>query len=108
MAKIVEVSDRIEFAGCVASILAEPLIAVAYGLALRTLWRWFITADFGLKPLTWHAALGLAVVVALLAKPLPAQSDKSSSWYGLVMRLAWPAYAFVLGWLYHISTRGLA
>jgi hypothetical protein len=52
-------------AGCIvalAAIAASPFICMLHGWYTMLLWRWFIPAP----PITWHAAVGMSLVIAFV------------------------------------------
>lgn len=100
--------DDLSAAGCTLAILYVPVMllvaALAHGYALSVLWGWFIVPLFHLPVLTISQALGLGLVVGLLAKEVDdsgsTEEDKSIATIlisGTIKSLIRPGFALLFG-----------
>jgi hypothetical protein len=96
---------KVDAVGCVVLLLLLPFTTALYGYVLRVLWTWFMVDDFGLRPLSWHAALGLSVVVGMLAKSHAPQRNPPSPWTTVASEFIYPLLYLFFGWAYHVVTR---
>jgi hypothetical protein len=107
MGKFVEVTDKGQAVGCVVFWLLAPGLIALNAYAIRMMWAWFIVRDFGARPLTWHAAMGVSLLTTYLTNHN--STKRETDWvHSIGSAIAQPLAALLIGWLYHISTRGLA
>jgi apolipoprotein N-acyltransferase len=81
-----------------AGVAVFGLGVVWHGYALMVLWGWFVSPALGLAPLTLSTAIGIQIIVGLLA----AQRDRGGNedkWHLLIELAMKPAIALVAGWI---------
>lgn len=69
------------------------------GVITMTLWEWFITPTFGLAPLSFGAALGVAMVVGYLVPNTNPYKDKKPEAQVIAVLSMRPAIYLVLGYI---------
>lgn len=89
--------------GCLSLILDFTAMPLLYGWAIVTLWRWFVVAQFGVKPLPLAAAIGLDLIVSLLTAHgfLRKKAEYTATEYttAIIGKALLPLYALMIGWL---------
>lgn len=69
------------------------------GLALKTLWDWFIVRYFGIKALTIPEALGLALIVSYTTYHYSGKDERNFT-DQMGSAIAYPLVVLFLGWVY--------
>lgn len=70
------------------------------GYALSVLWGWFVVPAFGVPALSVPAAIGLAMVVGMMAKQIEINDDdKDQAGKRLAAIFLKPLLALLLGWI---------
>lgn len=89
----------------VAVVAFLPLVALN-AWAVQTLWEWFIIPEFGVPPLSFIGAIGLALFVSYMTfhfrQDLATNDDSWEVKYGsgLALAVVKPLFSVGAGWLY--------
>jgi hypothetical protein len=80
-------------------------VAALWGWSVATLWEWFIVPAFALPAISAAQAIGLSLVVSLLAKnPQKPEKDDDGIWFPVFKEIAKaafrPLFAVAVGWVY--------
>ena len=90
--------------GCILTLTAIPVSAIASGMVLVKMWEWFVIPIFHLPPLTVGYALGIASIVSYMTYQSIdcSEPDRTPienavrSWVSALMR---PLVTLLFGWL---------
>ena len=86
-------------------LAAIPLAWIVYAYVLATLWDWFIVPEFGVKPLSYVAALGIALIVGLLTRDTESANikaeykEKKTLLEAVLFAVMYPLMILTMGWL---------
>lgn len=85
-------------------VIILPLYAIWLGFVLTKLWAWFAVPAFGAPPLSIAAAVGISLIVGLVARQHPANETEGKTMaeiltHGTVIAAMKPAIALFFGWI---------
>lgn len=85
-------------------IITIAIVSVIFdGFVLATLWRWFIVTTFNVIPLQIPQALGIALVIKYLTRPIKSedktQDKKEQLIKVLVITVLGPLFVLGYGWI---------
>lgn len=90
----------------IAVMVMIPVGAIANGLALSTLWGWFIIPAFGAPALSIVTAIGLAMVVSYMTyqynETQQAGNTTTALIKAIIMTILRPAMALGVGYIVHL------
>lgn len=90
----------------VALAVVFAVMAVVYGFTFQTLWGWFVVPQFGVAPLAFFEALGLAATIGYVTTtthPDPDDKDRTATEVilrGIVLGLVKSGLALTFGAIY--------
>lgn len=94
-----------KYVGYIATFIVITFLSVIYsGYALTVLWEWFVVPTFNLPILSIPTAVGLAIIVAYLARDIETSSSKDRSASDAFGEYAFksfikPTFALFFGWI---------
>jgi hypothetical protein len=81
-------------------LLASCALSIWEGLAIKTLWAWFVAQQFGLPPIGLAHAIGLALLISLVTHQAPSDIwDDERPGRVLAWEFVSPAVALAVGWI---------